>query len=395
MDFSLTDEQLATSAAVRRYLQDQYPDAQRGDPVDMPSARRRWQGLAEMGLLGMAVDERWGGSQQGPVGLALLAREMGRCHAGEGYLSSIVLAGTLLQALGSTEQCERWLLPTVAGQQQLALAHSEPQARYTLSDVQTRAQAVPDGWRIDGHKSLVLGGAQADALLVLARTEGAPRDTHGLSLFIVPATTDGLAVQHFQTLDGRHAAHIDLHHARVPHDALLGPLHQAFPALQQATDLALVWTCAESVGAMETLIERTTEHLKTRRQFGAPLARFQALQHRLADTMIGLEQADAMVMAAAMLIDHAPPEVRQKVLATTKVITARAAQATSEAAIQMHGAMGMTAECRVGHFAKLLTTLSLYLGDAQHHLRWYAEHAIAPSAAATQASAPTTEKEFA
>ncbi len=376
MDYALTDEQQATQEAIRRFVQAEYPYAQRGDAVDAATAEQRWTALAQMGLLGMAIDSRWGGSQQGPVELALLARELGRGHAGEGCLPNMVLAGSLLQWLGTEAQCEQWLAPMVAGQRKLALAYSEATSRYALAHVQTRAQPTPDGYRLNGQKSLVLGGAQADALLVLARTDGKPQEVQGLSLFVVPARTAGLRIQPFQTLDGRQAAHLVLEDVQVDESARLGALGQAYEALHKAVDLGLLWTCAEALGAMETLVQATTEHVKTRRQFGAPLARFQALQHRLADVMIGLEQTEAMVFAAAMMMQEAPADLLRRVLATTKVLTGRAAQAASETAIQLHGAMGMTAECRVGHFAKLLTTLTLLFGDPHHHTRWYADHAL-------------------
>lgn len=376
MDYSLSDDQRAQQDAVRRYLEAEYPYARRGDAVDPTAQRRRWQGLAEMGLLGLPLDSAWGGAGQRPVDMALLAREMGRCHAGEGYLSSVVLAGTLLQALGSSAQREHWLPALVRGERQLALAHTEPDARYSLTQVRTRATPTAGGYCLQGRKSMVLGGAQADALLVLARTQGEDEDAGGLSLFLLPAVAPGLTLQNFQTLEGRQAAHITLDAVQVPADALLGELHQAHAALVQAVDLARIWVCAESVGAMETLIEATTEHLRTRKQFGAPLARFQALQHRLADAMMGLAQSEAMVFAAAMMQGEAEPELCRRVLAGMQVMTGRAAQAVSEMAIQMHGAMGMTAECRVGHFAKLLMSLGLLYGDVHHHTRWYAQHAI-------------------
>jgi alkylation response protein AidB-like acyl-CoA dehydrogenase len=376
MDFSLNDDQVSLVQAARRFLESQYPYERRGQAVDEVTAQARWSALAQIGLLGLPFQARWGGTEQGLPELALLGREMGRCHAGEGYLASVVLCGRILQEVGSPAQCERWLPRVVSGQARLSLAHAESTSRYELSHVQMRAAAAPQGHALSGHKTLVLGGAQADVFLVLARTRGEFDDRHGLSLFLVPRNAPGLSIQDFRTLDGRRAAHVQLNDVRVDHDALVGAAGEASAAIEAAIDAAIVWTCAEAVGAMDTLIGATTDHLKNRRQFGSPLSKFQVLQHRLADGVIALEQAEAMVFAAAMIGERGPPELRRRVMATTKALTGQAGQQVGETAIQLHGAMGMTDECRVGHFAKLLTTLGLLFGDTHHHVRWYAQHAL-------------------
>jgi len=391
MDFSLSEDQLSMVDATRRFLESEYPYPLRGNPADANTARARWTALADMGLLGLGLDARWGGSGFGMVDLALLAREMGRCHAGEGVLASVVLGGRLLQRAGDERHCQPWLTRVAAGHARLALAHAEPTSRYSLTQVATRAAAVQGGYRIDGQKSLVLQGAQADALLVLARTAGSLDDAHGLSLFLLPKSAPGLHVREFRMLDGRQAAHVQLEAVHAEPSCLVGELHRAMDILQPTIQEATVWCCAEATGAMDTLIGTTTEYLQTRKQFGSPLAKFQTLQHRMADCMIAMEQAESMAYAAAVVLEQAPEHMHQRVIATAKALGGQAGQQISEAAIQLHGAMGMTDECRVGHFAKLLATLNLLFGETHHHTRWYADHGLAAETAPDEVEAVSPE----
>lgn len=393
MDFSLTEDQLSVLDATRRFLQAAYPRASCGVPVDERVAQARWAALAGMGLLAMPWEARWGGAGAGCVDLALIAREMGRCHAGEGMLSSLVLAGQTLQHSGHESLCARWLPLVGAGTARLALAYAEPTSRYRIEQVRTQARTSGPGFELTGTKSLVLDGSRAHAWLVLARTQGGEDDADGLSLFFVPRQASGVDVQAFEMLDGRQAAHLRLDRVRVDADALLGPLHGAGPLVRDAVRRGAIWACAESLGAMDSLVTDTAEHLMTRRQFGAPLSRFQALQHRMADALIALDESEAITYAAAMHHDdRAADDVQDRTTAAAKVICARAGQRVGETAIQLHGAMGMTDACRVGRFAKLLWNLGLLFGDAHHHIGWYAEHAV-PHAAAHGAAVTDTAGE--
>ncbi len=387
MDFSLNEDQLAMRDATRRFLEAEYPRELRGTSVNAATALARWAALADMGLAGLPLQARWGGGGAGMVEMTLVAREMGRCHAGEDLLSSLVLAGLTLQVSGNDAHCAQWLPRLASGQARLALAYAEPDSRYQLHHVRTRAEPLQDGqgYELDGQKALVLGAAQAAALLVLARTQGAVDDNNGLSLFLVPCDAPGLRMQTFGTLDGRHAAHVSFDAVRVRTAELVGPLHGAAALVRAAVRRGAIWCCAESLGVMDSLISDTAEYVMARRQFGAPLSRFQVLQHRLADGLIALEESEAITFAAAMWHDDATrDDLLDRTTAAAKVITGRAGQRISETAIQLHGAMGMTDACRVGHLVKRLATLNLLFGDVHHHTGWYAAHRFAgPDAAPT------------
>jgi alkylation response protein AidB-like acyl-CoA dehydrogenase len=368
MDFSLNDEHVALQDAVRRFCDGEYPLHERGNAESADVASRRWAGMADLGLLGLPFDAELGGSGQGAVELMLVAEELGRSLGGGAWLSCVVLAGQLLADAGTPAQCSAWLPAISSGRKRLALAFAEEGSRYALSYVATRASKSGSGLRVDGIKTLVLDGDRADTFVVVARTAGDDGDANGLTLLLVEAAAPGVTVEPFDTLDGRRAARVRLDGVAVAPGAVLGPAGAAFPLLEKAVDRATAALCAEAAGAIDALITMTAEHLKTRRQFGAPLAKFQVLQHRMADMLIALEQVRSMSCAAAMAIDAPDAAQRRRLVSAAKAIAGQAGREVSQASIQLHGAMGMTDECRVGHYAKRLLVINQLFGDASHHL---------------------------
>lgn len=373
MDFSLDDDHIALQDAVRRFCDGEYPAHERGNVEATDIAARRWSGMAELGLLGLPFDPELGGSGQGAVEQMLVAEELGRSLGGGAWLSSVVLAGQLLADAGTPAQCAAWLPKIASGDKRLALAFAEVDARYTLSRVATRARKVADGLRIDGRKSLVLDGDSADAFIVVARTAGEDEDSQGLTLLLVDAHAPGVTVDGYATLDGRRAAEIRFDGVTASTDAVVGPAGAALPLIDEAIDRAAAALCAEAAGAIDALITMTAEHLKTRKQFGAPLAKFQVLQHRMADMLIAGEQVRSMACAAAMALDAPDAAQRRRLVSAAKVIAGQAGRQVGQWAIQLHGAMGMTDECRVGHYAKRLLVINQLFGDASHHLQRLAD----------------------
>lgn len=369
MDFAYNDDHLALRDAVQRFCETEYPAEHRGQAETPEQRQVRHRAMADLGLHGLTLDPEHGGSGLGAVEAMVVAQELGRALADGGFVSSTVLCARLIGQLGSPAQREAWLPALAAGRLQVALAVYEDGLRYDWTRSQARASALAQGWRIEGRKTLVLGGEQAQLWLVLARTSGQPGEREGLSLLAVPGDSAGVQMQAFDTLDGRRAAHLDFAGCTVPSDALLGPQGGVADALEMALDAATAALCAEAAGALESLLAHTAEHLRTRKQFGAPLAKFQVLQHRVADMLIALEQIKSMACASAMAIDASSPAERRRLVSAAKVLTSQAGRQWGLAAIQMHGAMGMTDECRVGHYAKRLMVIGQLFGDAAWHLR--------------------------
>lgn len=371
MDFSFNDDHIALRDAVQRFCDGEYPAPHRGNPEDDHTAARRWAGLAELGLLGLPFDPELGGSGLGTVEQMLVAQQLGRVLGGGAWLASVVMAGQLVAEAGTPQQCMQWLPPLARGELQMALACGESHARYDHTRVRTRARRDGDTLVLDGSKTLVLHGDRADVLLVLARTSAGDGQRDGLTLVAVDVGTPGLQVRGHDTLDGRRAATIELHDVRVPLERVVGAVGDAARWVDATVQRANAMLVADTAGAMEALLDLTVEHLRTRRQFGSPLSRFQVLQHRVADMAIALEQTRSMACAAAMALESDHPGQRQRMVSAAKAFVAPVARRMAFDAIQMHGAMGMTDECRAGHYAKRLIVAGQLFGDASHHVRQF------------------------
>ncbi len=375
MDFRLAEEQTQLADALRRYLDRNYRfEQRRAIAAAAPGfSIEAWRQYAEFGLLGLTLAEADGGLAGGAVDTMVVMQEFGRALVLEPYLASSVLAAPLLAELGSAEQRARWLPAVARGERRLALAHGEAEARYVLEYVATRARRDGAGWLLTGAKSVVLGGADADALLVSARTEGEPGDARGVSLFLVEPAAAGLRRRGYRMHDLLGAAEIELAAVAVPAQGLLGPAGQALPALARAVDRAGAALCAEAVGAMDALNAATVEYLKTRRQFGQPLGRFQVLQHRMVDMFIATEQARSMMYHAATRADHPDALERGRAVAAARTLVDQSARLVGQQAVQLHGGMGVTDELAVSHWFKRLTTIGLTLGDVDHHRARYGD----------------------
>jgi pimeloyl-CoA dehydrogenase len=369
MDFSFNDDHLALREAVQRFCAGEYPAEQRGNLQTPAQAQHIRTAMAELGLLGLPFSADVGGSEQGAVEVMLVAQELGHALGDGAFVASTVMAGQVLTRLGSAAQQQQWLPGLASGQQQMALAVYEAGARYDWQHTATRAVPSGAGWVLDGRKTGVLQGDSADVLLVVARTAGGVADRAGLSVFAVDRSTPGVTVQGFDTLDNRRAAHVTFNAVALGADRLLGQSGEAAEAVEAALDAATAALCAEAVGAVDALLAHTAEHLRTRKQFGALLAKFQVLQHRVADMAIALEQLKSMACAAAMAVQAGEPVQRRRLVSAAKVLASQKGREIGLAAIQLHGAMGMTDECRVGHYAKRLMVMGQTLGDAAWHLQ--------------------------
>jgi pimeloyl-CoA dehydrogenase small subunit len=375
MDFDLTDEQRLLRDSVDRLLADNYTfEKRRGYLAEAEGwSRMLWSRYAEQGLLGLPFPESHGGFGGGGVEVMLVMEAFGRTLALEPFLATILLGGTALRLAGSNAQ-QGALLPQVAeGNRLLAFAHGERQARYDLPDVLTRATRKGDGWILDGAKSVVLHGDSADTLIVSARTAGNRDDTAGITLFLVDGGTNGVARRGYVLRDGTRAAEITLSAVTVASDAVLGEVGGAFPVIERIVESGIAAMAAEAVGAMEAMQAMTLEYLKTRQQFGQPIGRNQALQHRATEMFVALEQGRSMAMLAAMTIDEADSgptgaAERARNISMVKAGIGQAARFMSQNAVQLHGGIGMTEEYAVGHYFRRVMVIEHTFGDTAHHL---------------------------
>ena len=260
------------------------------------------------------------------------------------------------------------LADIIGGTTIAALAHDEPDTHYELARVLTRAERSANGWVLNGAKAVVLQGERTDLFVVSARTAGAVDDEAGISLFLLSAKTPGLIVRGCPTIDGGRVAELSLNGVALGPDALLGVEGQGFATLERAIGRGVLALCAEALGAMEVAKAATLDYLRTRKQFGVFIGSFQALQHRMADLLLEIEQARSAVINAAAALDADRP-TRERALSAAKVSIGRIGALVAEESIQMHGGIGMTWELPLAHYAKRLIMIDHQLGDEDHHLQ--------------------------
>ncbi len=374
MNFEYSDEQQQLADSLRKYLAKEYGFEQRKAIIQSPSGESgsAWAAFAEMGLTAIAVPEADGGFGGGALDLMAAMEACGETLVVEPLLDTIGLAGRLLARAGSAAQRTALLPGLMDGSLRVAFAALEPGRRYEIAPASTTAQAAAGGgWVLNGSKCAVFGAATADWLIVSARTEG------GASLFLVKRDAAGLGLNPSRTVDGQRCADLRLLDVKLGAEALLGPLNGALPHIEEARDFATALLCADAIGAMQFACDATLEYIKTRKQFGVPIASFQVLQHRMVEMTIHLEQARSMAILAASKVDEAAAgkiDARQcqRAVSGAKVKIADAARHISQEAVQLHGGMGMTEELKISHTFRRLTMAAQRLGDADHHLERYA-----------------------
>lgn len=374
MNFEFNDDQVQLRDVLARYLGEQY-GFERYQSIKRSADgwdRSVWRDLAELGVLGLIVPADRGGLGFGAVELLAMMGECGRNLLLEPMLASAVIATAVLRAYGSDAPAGELLSAMAAGDKIAVLAHYESGARYDAGWVSTRARRVGGSYRLDGHKGVVMHAAAADVLLVSARTDGEPGDERGISLFMIPRASQGVSLDQYPTLDGQRAADVYLKDVEVPLAGRLGDEHTALPAIEDALDLGLAALCAEAVGVMQALLDATVEYVRNRQQFGQPIGRFQALQHRIADMLIHLEQARSMSYLAALRCGDPDRTERRRALSAAKALIGQSGRFVSQQAVQLHGGMGMTDELQVSHWFRRLTAAQIMFGDSDLHLQRYA-----------------------
>ncbi|AOY89532.1 pimeloyl-CoA dehydrogenase small subunit [Marinobacter salinus] len=382
MNFELTEEQQMLNDSLRRFVTNEVGFEKRREVIKSGRGTDPaiWAALAEMGLLAFTFPEDYDGLGGNAVDTMVVMENFGHSLVVEPYLATVVLAGGLIRDHGSEAQKAESLPAIASGERLMAFAHSEPGARYNLSHVQTTARQDGDSYRISGHKTAVLHGGQAHQLIVSARTGGASGDEQGLSLFLVDADAEGIKIHDFATHDGHRTADIRFNNVAVTADNLIGNLDEAFPAIEKAVDLGIAALCAEAVGAMEAMNTNTLDYIKTRKQFGVAIGKFQVLQHRMADMFIQAEQAKSMAILAATEADSDDRERRREALSMAKTLVGQAARYVGQEGVQLHGGMGVTDEMFAAHLFKRLTLINLLFGDAEHHLAQVSDGLLAASA---------------
>ena len=371
MNFQHTEDRRMLADSLNRFISEQYGFETR-DRIARSAqgfSSELWGRFAELGIIGALFDEANGGFGGGGFDIAVVFESLGRGLVVEPFLDTL-LVGRAISKSGNEAQ-KTMIGELTEGSSIVALAHGEPDSHYELARVTTHAQHDGDGdervWRLNGAKAVVQHGEQAAVFLVSARTHGDDDAQDGITLFLVPRDAAGVSVRGYRKIDGGRAAEVTFDDVTLGDDAVLGTQGEGFATLEYAVGCGVLALCAEAVGAMEVAKEYTLDYLRTRKQFGVPIGSFQALQHRMADLLLEIEQARSAVINAAAALD-AERHVRERAVSAAKYSIGRIGALVAEECIQLHGGIGMTWELPLAHYAKRLVMIDHELGDEDHHL---------------------------
>jgi len=371
MNFEHTDDRRMLSDSLNRFIAEQYAFDDRDRIARSPEGFSAdiWRQFAELGAIGALFRDADGGLGGSGFDIAVVFEALGRGLVVEPLLGSAVLAGEAIAAAGSERQREL-LAGLIEGTTIAALAHEEAESFHDLARVETRAERRGDGWILDGTKVAIAQGERAELFVLSARSAGEVDDEAGISLFLIPASTPGLTLRGCPAIDGGRVAELRLDQVKLGADALLGGEGSGHATLERAIGRGVLALCAEALGAMDSAKTATLDYLRTRKQFGVPIGSFQALQHRMADLLLEIEQARSAVINAAAALD-ADRLTRERALSAAKVSIGRIGTRVAEECIQLHGGIGMTWELPLAHYAKRLVMIDHQLGDEDHHLQRY------------------------
>lgn len=355
MDFNPTEAQCLLADTVAGLVRDHYDFEKRRAVLASGKGYSPafWKQLAELGLLGVEIDEAHGGSGGRFEDAATILQPLGRALVIDPVVPAIVLGAGLISRLGGENLKRRFLPEIAAGRLKFALAHDG-------DGPPSRATRESGGWRLAGAKTMVFGGALADWFVVSARAD------NKTALFIVAA--GDIAASPYPLYDGSLAADIRFN-VLLKDEALL--CADGAAGLAQALDRGAAAVINEAVGAMDALCDLTLDYLKQRHQFGKPIGSFQVLQHRMVDMRIALEQARSMAMLASVAADYEDSDARAKAVSAAKYIVGQAARTIGQSAVQLHGGIAMTDEYSAGHYFKRLTMIGRVFGDTSFHLARY------------------------
>ena len=369
MDFGFNQEQELLRATARKFFESECPSefvrARMAEPAGVTDAF--WAKLAEQGWLGLVYPEQYGGAGLGFVDLTVLMEEMGRAVMPGPFFSTVLLGGLTILEAGSEAQKQEWLGKISAGEAKVALAFTEPNARWDAAAVTVTARESGGGFTVSGTKLFVLDAHLADVLVVVARTREGKRPEEGLSLFLVPRSARGVDVKLLPTMDQtRKLCEVTFADVAVGADALLGPRDGAWSALSRVLDRATVALCAEMCGGAQRVLDMTTDYAKIRIAFGKPIGSYQGVKHKAADMLVEIENAKSLTYYAAWAMDENVPEA-PLAASMAKAYVSDAFRKAAGTGIQLHGGIGFTWEHDLHLYFKRAKSSEFSFGDATWH----------------------------
>lgn len=355
MDFSFSDSQTVFQHSVERYCSEHYDLSNRAMSLNKQGSfdKNRWRDLGKLGWLGASLPIDAHGAGGSIIEAAIILELFGRHLVGLPYVEQALIAGHILSKLAKTQEINDLLFRVVNGETIISLAHREIAGDGDIHFVQTSVKPTESGlMRLDGRKSIVVGGANADQFIISARIKGDNRDRQGICLFLLPKDVGGLVLRNFRLLDGTEACDLILDNCLVDYNKMVSGPEDSTDLLKLASDLEDVGYCSEALGIVENTLWTTRNYLRDRRQYGSALASFQALQHRMADMFVEVELARSTLLHALSMIDYPDHAHRHLNVVAARIHIGNCARYVCKEAIQLHGAMGMVEDNIIGKYFK-------------------------------------------
>ena len=370
MHFELTEEQTLLENMVTAFVRDDYNWETREKIVKTEEGWKpeNWSKFAELGLLSVPFSEDHGGLGGTAVDSMVVMEQFGKGLVVEPFMPSILLSGNLISKLANESQANEIIPKIIEGESRYVFAYAEPQSRFDLSDVKSSATKDGDEYTLNGFKSVVFGASMATHIIIAARTSGDQRSEDGITLFLADIKSNGITLQTYPTIDEYRASEVVIENLKISSDMVLGEVDKAYPAVEEVIDLATIAACSEAVGVLQVLKDSTIDYCKQRKQFGQPISKNQAIQHKLVDMMIEYEQAKS-ILYAAVTADLSNADERKKAVSGAKARIGQSIKFVGESAIQLHGGMGMVDEYMISHYFKRATMLGVLFGNVDFHMK--------------------------
>ena len=365
MNLNYSDEQNMLREQVLKFCETNYDFIDREKILETEAgySQDNWKQFADLGWLAVPFKEENGGFNFGPIELTVLFEEFGKALVVEPYLSSVVMSGTILESSNHSNKSSI-IEKIIAGEHQVSVAYAEPNIGYNFFDCITSLSTIGDNLSLNGTKSLVLNGGNADQFIVLANQEGSS------VLILVNSDVDGLSVQSFKTIDGQTCAELSFENISIDSESILASGDEAEAIFNKMINISILCISAEAVGAMNASYMKTVQYTKEREQFSQPISNFQVLQHRMVDMFIETELTKSLLIKATLQLDSNDPEAGNTISAL-KVQVGKAGRLVGQHAVQLHGGMGVSNEMSIGHYLKRFTAIDSMFGNTQHHINKY------------------------
>ena len=362
MDFSLSEERKMLQETIARFFENHYDNINKHHiNVNLPNGfdNSLWQESADLGIISALVSPNFGGLGGTGEDISIVFELIGKSLCVEPFLSTAVLSNTVLTSIPNPKS--NLISKIIEGNLLISFAHSEMNSRYEESHIETKAEFKNDKWLINGDKSFVLNGDSSDQVIVTARIEGNVNDRNGIGIFLLD--NKEINKRSYNTIDGYRAAELKFDNSS---GELLARDHHALKCIIKANSSGALALSAEALGIMQICFDMTLDYLKTRKQFGKSVGSFQAIQHRMVDMMLEIEQVRSAVMLASSTY-QSDETLRDKHISAAKNLVGRVGKLVAEETIQMHGGIAMTWEYSAAHYAKRLIMIDHLMGDSDYH----------------------------